>query len=158
MTGVWVGYDDFRPMAGITGGSLPAQAWKSYMTVALRNYRSIPPIPGLGMDANQIAEQQRLQELKRTDPALAQAQIAQTQKQSSLMPEQTKIVLKKLSDSLRQAAGLQATPASATPASPAPRSPALPKGPRGPDPKAKPAAGPPERRAEVPGGGARPRP
>jgi penicillin-binding protein 1A len=159
VTGVWVGYDDFRPMAGITGGSLPAQAWKSYMTVALRNYRSIPPIPGLGMDANQIAEQQRLQELKRTDPALAQAQIAQTtQKQSSLMPEQTKVVLKKLSDSLRQAAGLQPTPASTAPASPVPGSPAPPKGPRGPEQKSKPPVGPPERRAEGPGSGARPRP
>src|SRR3989442_10032800 len=77
VTGVWVGYDDFRPMGGITGGSLPAQAWRAYMSVAHKNYRSIPAIPGLGLDANQVAEQQRLQELKRTDPGLAQAQIAQ---------------------------------------------------------------------------------
>ena len=86
--------------------------------VAHQNYRTIPPIPGLGLDANQIAEQQRLQELKRTDPALAQAQIAQAAQKpsSSIMPDQTEVVLKKLSESLRQAAGLQPTPASAAPA------------------------------------------
>jgi penicillin-binding protein 1A len=156
VTGVWVGYDDFRPMAGITGGGLPAQAWRTYMSVALRNYRSIPGIPGLGLDANQVAEQQRLQELKRTDPGLAQAQIAQaTQKKSSLMPDQTRDALKKLADSMRQAAGLQPTPASATP--PAGGS-QVPKSPRPPDQKAKPGTAVPERRAEVPGTGERPRP
>src|SRR2546427_13134081 len=76
VTGVWVGYDDFRPMGGIPGGSLPAQAWHNYMAVAHKNYPSIPGILGLGLDANQVAEQQRLQQLKRTDPGLAQAQIA----------------------------------------------------------------------------------
>jgi penicillin-binding protein 1A len=146
VTGVWVGYDDFRPMAGVTGGALPSQAWKAYNVIAHQNYRTIPPIPGLGLDANQIAEQQRLQELKRTDPALAQAQLAQAAKpSSSIMPEQTKVVLKKLSESLRQAAGLQPTPASVTPATP----PAAPKAPP-PDQKAKPSVGTPERRAEGP--------
>jgi penicillin-binding protein 1A len=121
--------------------------------IAHQNYRTIPPIPGLGLDANQIAEQQRLQELRRTDPAMAQAQIAQaTQKpSSSIMPDQTKVVLKKLSDSLRQAAGLQPTPASVTPSAP----PATPKGPPPPEQKAKPV-GTPERRAEGPGTSPRP--
>jgi penicillin-binding protein 1A len=145
VTGVWVGYDDFRPMAGITGGSLPSQAWKAYNVIAHQNYRTIPPIPGLGLDANQIAEQQRLQDLRRTDPALAQAQIAQAAQKpsSSIMPDQTKVVLKKLSESLRQAAGLQPTPAGAAPATP--------KGPPPPEQKAKPSVGAPERRAEGPG-------
>ena len=160
MTGVWVGYDDFRPMAGITGGSLPAQAFKAYMSVAHKNYRSIPGIPGLGLDANQVAEQQRLQDLKRTDPGLAQAQIAQAaQKKTSLMPDQTRDALKKLSDAMRQAAGLQPTPASTTPSGAAPpgATPA-PKSPRPPDQKAKPAVAAPERRADVPGAAERPRP
>ena len=114
VTGIWVGYDDFRPMGGITGGSLPAQAWHNYMSVAHKNYRSIPAIPGLGLDANQVAEQQRLQELKRTDPALAQAQIAQaTQKKSSLMPGQARDALKRIAESMRQANGVQAIPATA---------------------------------------------
>jgi hypothetical protein len=99
------------------------------------------------LDANQVAEQQRLQELKRTDPGLAQAQIAQAaQKKTSLMPDQTRDALKKLSDAMRQAAGLQPTPTSAT--TPAGMPPA-PKSPRPPDQKAKPAVAP-ERRADVP--------
>jgi penicillin-binding protein 1A len=167
VTGVWVGYDDFRPMAGITGGSLPTQAWHSYMSVAHKNYRTIPPIPGLGLHPNQVAEQQRLIDLKRTDPGMAQAQMAQAaQRPSSLMPDQTKVALKKLADTMRQAAGVQPTPASATPASaPAPAAsgaspPAAPGAPkaRPPEPKAKPPTGFPERRAEVPAAGERPRP
>ena len=121
MTGVWVGYDDFRPMPGITGGSLPAQAWHSYMSVAHKNYRAIPPIPGLGLHPNQVAEQQRLIELKRTDPGMAQAQMAQAaQKSSSLMPDQTRTCPEEAVETMRQAAGLQPTPASATPASASP--------------------------------------
>ena len=151
VTGVWVGYDDFRPMAGITGGSLPSQAWHSYMQVAHKNYRTIPPILGLGMHPNQVAEQQRLNELRRTDPGMAQAQIAQaTQKTSSIMPDQTRVALKRVADTMRQAAGVQPTPASTAPAAPIP-----PKG-RPPEPKAKPPAGAPERRADVPGAGTRP--
>jgi penicillin-binding protein 1A len=155
VTGVWVGYDDFRPMAGITGGSLPTQTWHSYMQVALRNYRTIPPIPGLAPHPNQVVEQQRLADLRRTDPGLAQAQAAQaTQKKSSLMPDQTRVVLKKLADSMRQAAGLESTPANATtPASAVPPGSAAPKS-RPPEPKGKAA---PERRAEVPGAGERQR-
>ena len=128
----------------------PSQAWHRPTTWSPhQNYRTIPPIPGLGLDANQIAEQQRLQDLRRTDPALAQAQIAQAAQKpsSSIMPDQTKVVLKKLSESLRQAAGLQPTPASAAPAT----APAAPKGPPPPEQKAKPSVGAPERRAEGPG-------
>jgi penicillin-binding protein 1A len=151
VTGVWVGYDDFRPMAGITGGSLPSQAWHSYMQIAHKNYRTIPPILGLGMHPNQVAEQQRLNELRRTDPGLAQAQVAQaTQKTSSIMPDQTRVALKKVADTMRQAAGVQPTPASTVPAAPIP-----PKG-RPPEPKAKPPTAAPERRADVPGTGTRP--
>src|SRR5215468_7748907 len=81
VTGVWVGYDDFRPMSwngsGVTGGSLPATIWHSFMSVAHNNIKYIPQIPGLPVHPNQVAEQQRLAELRRVDPALAQAQIAQ---------------------------------------------------------------------------------
>jgi penicillin-binding protein 1A len=113
VTGVWVGYDDFRPMPGITGGSLPAQAWHNYMSVALNNYRSIPPIAGLAPRPNQIAEQQRLAELKQADTGLARAQIAQaTQPTSSIMSNQTREVLKKIADAMRQVAGLPVSAAS----------------------------------------------
>ena len=38
VTGVWVGNDDNAKMPGITGGSAPARIWKSYMTVATKNF------------------------------------------------------------------------------------------------------------------------
>jgi penicillin-binding protein 1A len=117
VTGVWVGHDDFRPMwlngQGVTGGSLPATAWHAFMSVAHTN-RNIPPIQGLPPHPAQVAEQARLVELKRTDPSLAQAQIAQaTQKRSSIMPDQTREALKRLADSMARAGGAQATPVSA---------------------------------------------
>ena len=75
------------------------------MSVAHTN-RNIPPIQGLPPHPAQVAEQQRLAELKRTDPGLAQAQIAQaTQKRSSIMPDQTREALKRLADSMRRASG-----------------------------------------------------
>jgi penicillin-binding protein 1A len=40
LAGVWVGNDDNRPMAHVTGGELPAAIWKRFMTVALK---SVPP-------------------------------------------------------------------------------------------------------------------
>ena len=40
LTAVWVGNDDGRPMAKVTGGELPAQIWKRFMTVA---ERAAPP-------------------------------------------------------------------------------------------------------------------
>jgi penicillin-binding protein 1A len=153
VTGVWVGYDDFRPMSwngsGVTGGSLPATIWHSFMSVAHSNITFIPQIPGLPLHPNQVAEQQRLSELKRVDPALAQAQIAQTaQKKTSIMPEQTRDALKRLAESLRRANGQEAVPASTAPATP-------PGGP--PAERPRPATATPDRRAEMPPG-LRPRP
>jgi penicillin-binding protein 1A len=122
VTGVWVGYDDFRPMSwngsGVTGGSLPATIWHSFMSVAHSNIKFIPQIPGLPMHPNQVAEQQRLSELKRSDPGLAQAQMAQTvQKKTSIMPDQTRETLKRLAETLRRANGQDPVPANASPAS-----------------------------------------
>jgi penicillin-binding protein 1A len=139
VTGVWIGHDDFRPMyynGGVTGGSLPASAWHSFMSVA-HTGRAIPPIPGLPLHPNQVAEQQRLAELKRTDPGIAQAQIAQsTQKKTSIMPDQTRDVLKRLADTMRRVGGL-----------PAPQA-----------PKGKPVTAAPDRRAQAPGLGEPKRP
>jgi penicillin-binding protein 1A len=46
-TVVWVGRDDNAPMRGITGGSAPAELWKSYMRIVVRrsNVTAIPPGP-----------------------------------------------------------------------------------------------------------------
>ena len=150
VTGVWVGYDDFRPMPGITGGSLPAQAWHSYMQVAHKNYPAIPPIPGLGLHPNQVADQQRLIDLKRTDPGMAQAQMAQAaQRPSSLMPDQTQSCLeearrhhaagrRRAADACQCHARQRA--ARRQPSAAAPAAPGAPKA-RPPEPKAKPPTG-----------------
>jgi penicillin-binding protein 1A len=114
VTGVWVGHDDFRPMwlggRGVTGGSMPAQAWHAFMSVVHTN-RNIPTIPGLTPHPVQVAEQQRLAELKRTDPGLAKAQIAHAaQKKSTIMPDQTREALRRLAEILRRAADPKAAP------------------------------------------------
>jgi penicillin-binding protein 1A len=131
VTGVWIGNDDFRPMRNVTGGSLPAAAWHSFMSVA-HTSPNIPTIPGLVPHPAQVAEQQRLAELRRTDPRAARALEAgqQARASGSLMSEQTKDVLRKLATALRKASGSD-TPAADDP------------GPMGPP------APPPERRADA---------
>lgn len=41
-TGIWFGNDDGAPMKKVTGGGLPARAWKTYMTAALEGYKPTP--------------------------------------------------------------------------------------------------------------------
>ena len=162
VTGVWVGHDDFRPMwlngQGVTGGSLPATIWHAFMSVAHAN-RNIPQIPGLPPHPAQVAEQQRLAELKRTDPGLAQAQLAQAaQKKSTIMSDQTRDTLRRLAESMRRANGQQPTPASAGPA-PGVAPPGIAPVPKARDPKVTPpAAKPGDRRAEGSGTGTRVKP
>jgi penicillin-binding protein 1A len=38
LTAVWVGNDDSTPMAKVTGGELPAEIWRKFMTVAEKPY------------------------------------------------------------------------------------------------------------------------
>jgi penicillin-binding protein 1A len=121
VAGVWVGHDDFRPMwlnrKGVTGGTLPTTTWNAFMSVA-HTSKNIPTIPGLTPHPVQVAEQQRLADLKRTDPGLAQAQIVQaTARKSSVMPDQTRDTLQRLAESLRRAADSQpiVVPAKAVP-------------------------------------------
>jgi len=46
-TVVWMGRDDNSPMRGITGGSAPAELWRTYMRTALARlpHTAIPPGP-----------------------------------------------------------------------------------------------------------------
>lgn len=101
VTGVWIGNDDFRPTSGVTGGSLPAQIWHAYMSVAHTDM-NIPTIPGLSPHPRQIEEQQRLAELKRVDPALAASRTAAGH--DMRMPSATRDALKRLATALRKAA------------------------------------------------------
>ena len=59
VTGVWLGNDDFSPMARVTGGSFPAQTWKTFM-VAAHDTDNIPTAPGVTPHPRQIAERRRL--------------------------------------------------------------------------------------------------
>ncbi len=117
---VWLGNDDNRPMSsGNTGGHMAAPLWHSIMAVAHTDM-NIPTIPGLAPHPVQIAEQQRLAEMRANNPALA-AEIDGTaeanQHSSSLMPDPTKELLKRLATALRKAAGI-AEPAAPVPAAP----------------------------------------
>ncbi|MGH7115652.1 MAG: transglycosylase domain-containing protein [Stellaceae bacterium] len=46
VAGVWLGNDDDSPMRGVTGGSLPAQAWRRFMLAATRSM-PVRPLPGV---------------------------------------------------------------------------------------------------------------
>jgi penicillin-binding protein 1A len=149
VTGVWIGNDDYRPMliqadarsggaSGVTGGSLPAMTWQSYMSVA-HTSMNIPQIVGLPLHPTQIAELQRLAELKKTEPAVAAAATAPLQKKASIMPDQTRDALKRLAAAMRRAGGLP---------EPRPDTNITPKADT-PDNKPRPATSPVERRADV---------
>ena len=107
VTGVWLGNDDFTKMGNVTGGSLPAQTWHDFMVVAQPNL-NIPTIAGLPPHPAQIAELQRLAELKRSEPvaAAASANQAASKKTASIMPDQTREALKRVALALRKAVGV----------------------------------------------------
>jgi penicillin-binding protein 1A len=115
---VWLGNDDNTAMSGgNTGGQLAAPIWHDFMVVAHKDM-NIPTIPGLAPHPVQIAEQQRIANLRLTDPAEAAeiAAAAQPTSTSSLMPEATREALRRTSAALRKAAGLpepEAPPAAA---------------------------------------------
>ncbi|MES1199392.1 MAG: PBP1A family penicillin-binding protein [Pseudomonadota bacterium] len=51
VAGVWIGHDDYTPMARITGGTIPAVIWADVMRVAHRNIES-HPLPGIEQPAS----------------------------------------------------------------------------------------------------------
>jgi penicillin-binding protein 1A len=104
VTGVWLGNDDYTKMNNITGGSLPAQTWAGFMSVAHPN-KDIPTIVGLPQHPAQIAEKQRLAEQRRLEPAIAAAQGDGQPRRTSIMPDPTREALKKVSVALRRAGG-----------------------------------------------------
>ena len=106
---VWLGNDDNRPMAsGTTGGHFAAPVWHSFMSV-VHTDMNIPTIPGLQPHPVQVAEQQRIAAMRAEGTASAAGD--PQNRSSSLMPDQTREVLKRLADELRKAAGrLAGTP------------------------------------------------
>lgn len=130
---VWMGNDDNRPMAhGNTGGQLAAPLWHSFMSVAHRDM-NIRTLPGLAPHPVQLAEQQRIAELKLTNPAAAAAELGASKPASPIMTETARDALKRITSALRKAAGVAEPPPSApqpgAPPSPTPidgRLPAVP--------------------------------
>ena len=59
VAGVWLGNDDFTPMARVTGGSFPAQTWHNFI-VAAHDTDNIAKLPGIAVHPVQVAEQARL--------------------------------------------------------------------------------------------------
>ena len=101
VTGVWLGNDDNHPMGSSnTGGHLAAPLWHDFMAIAHTDM-NIAQIPGLPVHPAQIAEQERLAELKRADPNLASAE--SDGRPSGAMPAPTRDSLKKLASALRKA-------------------------------------------------------
>ena len=130
VTGVWIGNDDFKAMDKITGGSIPATAWHSFMSVAHADM-NIKPIPGLALHPTQVAERARLEELRRTQPQLAQEQAGANRGRERLMSDKLRATLKTVAKSMRVAGGLPepqpaadelpaAAPPRAAPVAPAP--------------------------------------
>jgi penicillin-binding protein 1A len=128
VAGVWIGNDDNHPMAGgqngVTGGHFAAPIWHNFMAVA-HNDMNIATIPGLETHPAQIAEQQRVAELKKAEAANNAASAAAasqasasgdgSRKSQSIMPDPTRESLKKLASALRKAGGLGEAPAAAPP-------------------------------------------
>jgi penicillin-binding protein 1A len=108
-------------MSNVTGGSIPTTVWHSFMSVAHGNMQ-IRDIPGLPPHPQQVAERQRLEELKRTQPQLArQLAEASDPRRASLMTEQAREALKRVARSMRLAASGQTEPAPASTGQPAVR-------------------------------------
>jgi penicillin-binding protein 1A len=112
---VWLGNDDNRPMSGgNTGGQLAAPLWQSFMSVAHRDM-NIPNLPGLQPHPVQVAEQQRIAQLKLTNPAAAAAELGAGKPQSASMSDTARDALKRITTALRKAAGVAEPRAPGTP-------------------------------------------
>ena len=96
VAGVWFGNDNYRPMNRATGGSIPAMAWKQFMTLAHAT-SNIPRIPGLELHPNQISEMNRVAVLKQSDPTFGS--VAQTKR---VMHEKTRKTLNNIADLLKK--------------------------------------------------------
>jgi penicillin-binding protein 1A len=107
---------------GNTGGQLAAPLWQSFMSVAHRDM-NIPNLPGLQPHPVQVAEQQRIAELRLSNPAAAAAELGAAKLQSPTMAEPAREALKRIATALRKAAGVAEPPPGPAPAPTAPQAP-----------------------------------
>ncbi len=105
VTGVWLGNDDFTPMARVTGGSFPAEAWKTYMEAA-HDTDNIPVIPGVEPHPRQIAEQQRIAAIM-SQSSTAELPVPPAAENVRDMPAATRQVLQEIGKLLKKAPRLK---------------------------------------------------
>ena len=109
VAGVWLGNDDFTPMARVTGGSFPAEAWHNFM-VAAHDTDNIAQIPGIALHPVQVAEQKRLEKMQQAaaaDPDLITP--AAPPESVRDMSSATRRLLEKISRLLSEAPSLSPT-------------------------------------------------
>ncbi|HUU67709.1 MAG TPA: PBP1A family penicillin-binding protein [Methyloceanibacter sp.] len=107
VTGVWLGNDDFTPMARVTGGSFPAEIWKNYMTAA-HDTDNIPNIPGVEPHPLQVAEQARIAAVM-AQSTTAELPVPPSAENVKDMSAATRQVLEQLSALLKDAPQLKPT-------------------------------------------------
>ncbi|WP_199260203.1 transglycosylase domain-containing protein [Paracoccus binzhouensis] len=56
VTGVWMGYDDNKPLKGVTGGGLPAEIWQAVMT-EIHDGLPVEPLGNFVFDPNSAVPQ-----------------------------------------------------------------------------------------------------
>ena len=95
VAGVWFGNDSYRPTNRVTGGSLPAQAWKNFMTIA-HDSMDIPQIVGLPLHPAQVEERARLAAIRAANPTRTEAK---NQRRDEL-PNRTRQILERLARDL----------------------------------------------------------
>ncbi len=100
VTGVWLGNDDYSPMARVTGGSFPAQTWHNFMVLA-HDTDNIAQIPGIAVHPVQQAEQDRLAAAQKADPTVDIP--APTPESVKDMSTATRSVLEKIGAMLKDA-------------------------------------------------------
>ncbi|WP_442680726.1 transglycosylase domain-containing protein [Sphingomonas sp. ASY06-1R] len=74
ITGVWVGNDNNTPMRGVTGGSLPAQIWRRFMSQANLRESDLPLPAGLQQAIAERQEAMRAAAAEREAAALEAAE------------------------------------------------------------------------------------
>ena len=110
VTSVWFGNDDNRPMAGgATGGGIAAPAFQQLMA-PIHGTTRIPTIPGLRPHPVQEAERNQISAETQKRDQVAAGQASGPRRQQSIMPNETREALKKLSQMMRKAGGLPGEP------------------------------------------------
>ncbi len=106
VAGVWMGNDDFSPMARVTGGSFPAQTWHNFMVLA-HDTDNIPQIPGIPLHPVQVAEQERVAKMQTAAATDTEVIAPPTPESVKDMSSTTRQVLDKLGTLLKEAPALK---------------------------------------------------